>query len=58
MIALVAANIIALAAIVGVIALVPGQPDSSNNNNPLPPTSAGRNLTLNLNENLGLKGNT
>jgi hypothetical protein len=61
MIALVAAGIIVIAAIIGVIALVPSQQDdgnNNNNNNTLSPTNTGRNLTLNLNENLGIKGNT
>ncbi|HEX6562397.1 MAG TPA: hypothetical protein VF016_10275 [Nitrososphaera sp.] len=57
MIALVAASIIAIAAIVGVIGLVPSQQDRGNYDHTLPPTMTGRNLTLNLNENLGLKGN-
>ncbi|AIC14277.1 hypothetical protein [Nitrososphaera viennensis] len=57
-IALVVAGIIAVAAIIGAIALVPSQQDGNNSDDTLPPTSTGKNLTLDLNENLGLKGST
>ncbi|AIF83495.1 hypothetical protein NTE_01431 [Candidatus Nitrososphaera evergladensis SR1] len=61
MIALIAAGIVitAAVAIAGVAAFAPGQQGNNNNNNAPPPTAAstGKNLTLNLNENLGLKGN-
>jgi hypothetical protein len=54
-IALVAAGII-IAAIAGVITFALGQQD--NDNIAPPPASRGKSLTLDLNENLSLKGNT
>lgn len=53
-IALVAAGI-TIAAIAGAIAFVLGQQDKDDI---LPAASARKNLTLDLNENLGVKGNT
>lgn len=62
MIALVAAGIIAIAAVAGVMAMTATTAPSKDSNSNVPPTvttpGTGRNLTVDLNENLGLKSNT